>query len=109
MTQSIHPMLNKLEAATSDWSVGHDTHYDGWRVRHGCVLFGELHKTEACAKKVMRRDRARAAVQALMEPDEGMRIAGKDALWENEIASSENAAVGIFQAMLRLLVEGEGE
>lgn len=52
---------------------------------------------------------ARAAVRALIEPDEGMVEAGESAMIYSVEDFIQNQAESVFRAMLLPLVEGEGE
>lgn len=68
MTQPIHPMLAKVVQATSGWALRIDG--DGYRVQYGCVVHGKFHATRESAMQELEVARARAAIQALLEPDE---------------------------------------
>lgn len=52
---------------------------------------------------------ARAAVRALMEPDEGMVERGVEVGWKRLYGTPERGAKETYRAMLLPLVEGEGE
>lgn len=52
---------------------------------------------------------ARAAVQALLEPDEGMVEAGEDAMIYTDSDFIRNQAERVFRAMLLPLIERDGE
>jgi len=84
MTQPIHPMLKRVAQAIA--AVNHPLEVDDW----------DAYLTDA-----------RAAVQALMEPDEGMVEAGEDAMIYTDGDFVRNRAETVYQAMLRPLVEGE--
>lgn len=86
MTQPIHPMLERVATALNDELMRRANHVLESGLSHAL---------------------ARAAVQALMEPDEGMVEVGGDALWEGDGDGTRNTVVNVFQAMLRPLVEGE--
>jgi len=86
MTQPIHPLLERVARAIAP---------QAW-----CIGFSQTERDWSIAK-------ARAAVQALMEPDEGMAMAGYRALL-NEGDGGTYDAVLCLKAMLAPLI-GEGE
>lgn len=94
MTQPIHPMLERVARQMYEKSPiaspigGEQWPWDFLVLNNWSIV--EVY-----------RDLARAAIQALMEPDEGMVEAG--------IAADSEMSVAAYQAMLRPLVEGEGE
>jgi len=111
MTQPIHPMLAKVVKATSGWVINIDG--QGYRVQHGFTVFGKWHNTRNLALADLEASRARAAVQALMEPmqdmcDDATEVPIDDGRGGMTALNWEESAL-VLQAMLRPLVEGEGE
>lgn len=106
MTQPIHPMLERVARAicapvvkaalARDWTLCHASDVD------------------ALAQRIVDREwprhvsAARAAIRALLEPDEGMRRAGADELFGSVEDDWTVDARRVFRAMLRPLI-GEGE
>ena len=108
MTQPIHPVLAKVVQATSGWVLQEDG--PGFRVRFGCVVHCKLHMTMASAMAELEQARARAAVQALMEPvTQDMHAAGREVCYEAWATQQAASCREVFSDMLRPLVEGEGE
>lgn len=96
MTQPIHPMLERVARAMcdGDWNAG-------------SVLETPSGETPDEFRDYW-RDKARAAIQALMEPDEGMVEAGHEGLLLRGEDLHVPTPTRVLQAMLRPLI-GEGE
>lgn len=101
----VHPMLEKVVKATSNWLLEKDG--DSYRVTHGCVVYGSLHGLRSEALKELETRRARAAVRALMEPDEGMKEAGVTKMVGAVEEDWTVDAREIFRAMLLPLLAEE--
>ncbi|MDR6789540.1 hypothetical protein J2Y58_002913 [Sphingomonas sp. BE138] len=86
MTQPVHPMLTAIAKR-----MGDQMDFDG-------EPFGATLSTSELVTL------ARAAIQALLEPDEGMKRAGADELFGSVEDDWTVDARRIFQAMLRLLI-----
>jgi len=101
MTQPIHPMLFAMADAMLD-AIRKEHVYvncvDG-DPAHTIIDGGTFDFTLV----------ARAAVQALMEPDEGMVEAWSDAEEPEDHPTEAHLNIRRYQAMLRPIVEGEGE
>jgi len=97
MTQPIHPVLERVARAMFE----HENPSEGPRSSTWDSADVQLPRSHIQSMADWYRDCARAAVQALMEPDEGMVDAG--------MAADSEMSVVAYQAMLRPLVEGEGE
>jgi len=87
MTQPIHPMLANVAAVIDAALYSH------------LGILPDAETTQAVA---------RAAVQALMEPDEGMVEAGVQTGWFTLWSTPERGTAETYKAMLRTLVEGKG-
>lgn len=97
-------MIQRVAEATTGWVLAVEP--EGWRVQHGCVVFGKLHVFRHDALADLKERRARAALEAMLEPSEEMVEAGMD-YDEREIEirlgrppSVEEAQTGEWKAMI---------
>jgi len=105
MTQPIHPMLERVASKIMEARDGKPCKVKDW--------YCEEQENPHVAKALRQ---ARAAVQALMEPDNSQVLEGNVVLYDHLTVDAhdlpeldDGAAAATFQAMLRPLVEGEGE
>lgn len=112
MTQPIHPMLERVaRAMCKEDGLDPDEHIVGGQAG-GFEDFGPLWQAEQRSEGQLGITdyvrQARAAIQALLEPDEGMVEAGEDAMIYPDGDFIRNQAETVFQAMLKPLLGDEG-
>lgn len=93
-------IVERVKKATSGWTV---VAIDGYRVMHGIVIFGKLYDSKSDALMAMDEMRARAAIEAMLEPTPFMEEAGQIVCNDAYVAVDELPADAhfVWKAMLR--------
>lgn len=107
MSTAVHPVLERLAKAIArangDEFANAFASKARWVAKRG--MSGGRYRDIAEPFQHDYLDMARAAVQALMEPDEGMVEAGEQAAWDSHNSMPAPRAIqAAFQAMLQTLI-----